>query len=218
MNITAQEQNKFVIYDNILSQEEYSRFWTYTQKEHYVPAKSGGWNKVWRLEDGEPLVSKMQKHTEGPFEDDMEVVRANVMAIAERHPELVGDYKDVTFRNYLYGRGSRISWHNDPGYNAACIFYTHQEWSPFWGGELMLADLPDLQQLPKEVIEGVASDDDLEKKWVGRLLNIWGVGRYITPLPNRMVLTKGDVWHATSRVDPSAGDHLRTSVVCFFEQ
>jgi len=82
----------------------------------------------------------------------------------------------------------------------------------------MLAYLP--ENLPKEVEEISKSSNlpDINRKWVSDFINLYGIGKYISPIPNRLAMTKGDVWHSISRVDSAAGDNLRCSVVAFFEK
>ena len=60
-------------------------------------------------------------------------------------------------------------------------------------------------------------DEDLmTREFVSPILDEFGMGTYISPLPNRMAFTSGSVWHNISRVDQAAGDNVRCSVVAFF--
>ena len=43
----------------------------------------------------------------------------------------------------------------------------------------------------------------------------FGVGAYVSPRPNRCVLTAPGVFHSVNRVSPDAGDALRLAVVGF---
>ena len=49
-----------------------------------------------------------------------------------------------------------------------------------------------------------------------KFLEHYGCGHYITCKPNRLVFTKGGVWHSVNRVDKDAGDHVRMTIVAFF--
>lgn len=43
-----------------------------------------------------------------------------------------------------------------------------------------------------------------------------GYGRYFAPLPNRLMITTGEVVHKVERVDQSAGENTRRSLTGFF--
>lgn len=218
----CKDSGKFIVIDDLLSSEQFEEVRGMMQTSDYVPTNLQGWNKVWRVEDGCPLASPGFRHKNSPFNNPMDIVHCNVYHVAKNNEDIAGvegeDWNEITFRFYIYGRGTRISWHNDPGYSAAAIYYCHEEWSAYWGGELMLAHLPD--PLPTEAIKisEASNKPDINRKWTSNLMNLYGIGKYISPLPNRFVMTKGDVWHAIARVDSSAGDNLRCSVVAFFEK
>ena len=43
-----------------------------------------------------------------------------------------------------------------------------------------------------------------------------GIGTFIMPKPNRLVLLGGGNYHMISKVDPAAGDHPRFTISGFF--
>ena len=133
----------------------------------------------------------------------------NVYNLAKSHlAELVGkegdDWDEISYTPYIYGAGTKISWHDDTGYRAAAIFYCHPEWNPFWGGELMLANTPRIEdvQLP------AGNSDLINRGFTSALLNHFGNGTYILPIPNRLAFTRTGVWHCINRVDSAAGDKI----------
>jgi hypothetical protein len=75
------------------------------------------------------------------------------------------------------------------------------------GGELLIATTKSEKQ----------HRSGLEHRWEDEYLLAEGHGLYIACKPNRIVLQKPGTWHAINRVDSDAGDHLRVSIVAFFE-
>jgi Rps23 Pro-64 3,4-dihydroxylase Tpa1-like proline 4-hydroxylase len=209
MNKILDNDGKFAVYDNILTPEEFKKTWDWIQGLNYqVINSSGEFKKIWRVTDGNPMASASWDYTKSPFNSPLDAIQAKVLELVALHPKLVGDWKEIVFRSYIYGKGTKISWHDDNGYTAAAIFYTHPYWSASWGGELQLAET---STIDRSKIGG-----PLETWWTDNIMGHLGCGYYIQPKPNRMVLTSGRVWHAINRVDENAGNNCRCSIVAFF--
>lgn len=208
----------FGILDQVLPQENFNAFVKFFCDLDFERS-SHKLLKVWRINDGEIFGGTSYKDKGYPFNNPMDWIHKNVYGLAkDQMKELVGeegvDWEGISYRPYIYPPGSKISWHNDCGYSAACIFYCHKKWQHFWGGELMLATTKD-NAVPKLTD---ATDDLFSRDYMQPILDQYGFGQYITPLPNRMVFTKTGVWHSINRVDPSAGDNNRFSIVAFFHK
>ena len=211
MRLTTKDTNLAVV-DDVLPNEQFTQFWKYFNEVPFAYRSMTGWQKVWRINDGQILAGPPYYDSHGTFNDPMEWVKQNVKALAKQYFEdIVGkegeDWNEILFTPYLYAAGTKISWHNDYGYTGACIFYPHLKWNPHWGGELMIA---------KTEKRSVASDDMMTRDFVSPILDEYGMGVYVAPIPNRMAFTSGSVWHSISRVDQAAGDNVRCSVVAFF--
>jgi hypothetical protein len=203
------QTESFVVYDDVLEENQFQQVYNYIQNEHYSIPHLESWSKVWRLTDGYTFGGKNYDTSKGPFNNYVDIFTKMYTDLALGHPELVGDYKNLSIRSYLYPRETKLSWHNDKGYKAAVIFYTHPYWASTWGGDLMIAYTPELN---KDYVPNPCLDHTFEDKFIGH----YGMGQYISCKPNRMVLTKGGVWHSINRVDKDAGDHVRSSVVGFY--
>lgn len=183
-----------------------------------------GWIKVWRLNDGYIVGSNPVEKKDMPSNTAFDWIDSTVSYLAKNYFEdVVGkegeDWTNIVYRSYIYPTGSKISWHDDVGYSGACIFYWHQEWSPFWGGELLVAKTPPAEESEKIVHQNpLSASDHVNRSFVNGILNKYGMGSYFTPLPNRMIFTSGSLWHSINRVDQAAGDKNRCSVVCFFKK
>lgn len=201
--------SKFVVYDNVMPENEWASVWKYVETENYSFPHIGKWEKVWRLTDAMPMAGPCFDHSKRPFHNALDLVHFYVTKTAERHPEIVGtEWNEIHFRSYLYPRGTKLSWHNDNGYEAAAIFYSHPKWGASWGGELMIAETP-----PET--EQIMS---LDRSSEDRLINSIAMGQFIGAKPNRLVITTKNVWHSINRVDIDAGDNIRNTIVAFFKK
>ena len=196
-----------VVYDDVMKSDEFSQVWQYTQMENYSIPHINSWSKVWRTTDGLPLGGNQYDASKSPFGNSMDLAHHYIKETSKLHSEMIGEYENLHLRSYIYPRGTKLSWHNDKGYSAAAIFYTHPYWGSTWGGELLLAKTQNIPAVPSPCLDHTFEDS---------LLSQYGYGSYITPKPNRLVITKGGIWHQINRVDEDAGDHCRTSIVGFF--
>lgn len=216
MKLTSKD-NYHAIVDEVFEPDVFRSFWDYFNNLDFAYRSMTGWQKVWRISDGQILASAPNYHSQAPFNSPMDLLHQTVLGLAKQHlEEIVGkegeDWKELFFTPYIYPTGTKISWHDDYGYTGACIFYPHQEWGANWGGELMIARTP----ATTEVKADNSPPDVMTRKYIDPMLNHYGMGVYVSPQPNRMVFTSGKVWHSINRVDQSAGDHVRCSVVGFF--
>jgi len=208
------------IFDEVFEKDMFQYFIQYFNGLNFTFISNNQWMKIWRVNDGQILAATEQHlSTKAPFNNPMDWVHHQVHNLAVMHLEdVVGkfgvDWNEISYTPYIYAAGTKISWHDDTGYTAAAIFYCHPEWSPFWGGELMIANTPSLEEIPTEGL----NDDVVNRSFCKPLLNYYGTGMYVAPVPNRIAFTKGSVWHAINRVDSAAGDNLRCSVVAFFRK
>jgi hypothetical protein len=179
------------------------------QHEEYLMPHISGWSKVWRMTDGTCIGSRGYDTSKCNLEGYVSLANNMFTSVAKSHPGIVPGWDDLIIRSYLYPRGTKLSWHNDTGYSGAAIFYVHPEWASTWGGELFVARTPPCASFPPPHLDHRQED---------RFLEAYGMGTYITPKPNRLVLTRAGVWHSINRVDEDAGDHCRASVVGFFKE
>jgi hypothetical protein len=205
------------ILDEVLEEGLFKQFRHYFNSLDFAYRSLTGWKKVWRISDGQVLAGVPYYASKGPHNCFMDGIISIVGTLATDHlSSIVGkkgeDWDDYFLTPYIYPAGTKISWHNDHGWTAAAILYTHRFWDPNWGGELFIAKTD-----PESELSIQPEDSDcVERVYLPGLLNKYGFGQYIAPLPNRIVFTKGKVWHCINRVDPVAGDALRSSVVAFF--
>jgi hypothetical protein len=59
-------------------------------------------------------------------------------------------------------------------------------------------------------------DQRFDRSRIAGLVEEIGIGQYLVPKPNRLVVMAGGHPHKIARVDTAAGNHVRASVAGFF--
>lgn len=138
------------------------------------------------------------------------------------------EWRTLAIAPRLYERNSGLYWHRDSPsiVTGSCTFYAHPEWNVQWGGELFIAHesaraIPDdygpHMIEPKDVMGRglVQLSGHLDNREVNRALMESGMGHYVMPKPNRLVVMRTGNPHMISKVQPAAGDHVRASLTLF---
>lgn len=226
MIVSLMEEEKFVVLDEVLEKKEFQELHkNFHSNLDFAYRSITGWKKVWAISDGQILAGPSFNYDQAPFNNFIDPLVSLFAALATQHfPKIFGkkgeDWDTFDVTPYIYPEGTKISWHNDGSFQCALIYYVHNMWNPDWGGELMIPATETL--LPTK--EDIEKDSNYKNHTLpGRygldsFLNRKGFGTYINPLPNRIVLTKSNVWHGINRIDKSAGNALRSSFVAFFSK
>ncbi|MEW9891469.1 MAG: 2OG-Fe(II) oxygenase [Candidatus Symbiodolus clandestinus] len=233
----------YLIFDDFLSNNELFALQLYMQFENYCLVHSHGWSKSWRMIDGEPLVSISYRYSclTGKTTVDNSIITAGIDILSQKINTIILHLRDFlkeqwnafSLTTFLYPAGSGLGWHEDDAeYKGAYIFYAHPEWKPSWGGELFLIDTPvnssaGLSENTYNASEEVLRMSGITGGAVGpefgwtireRNINDSGVGVFIYPKPNRLVVIKPNYSHCIKKVEANAGDNLRCSVAGFFQE
>jgi hypothetical protein len=169
-----------------------------------------------------------------PTHSGLDRVLETIVNHLDQFAELVGkrsvDFDNISARSYLYPQGTGLSWHEDDiRYSGGYAFYAHPEWNCQWGGELLIADeSTKSQDLEGGELPALTREEGrlkLTKLRIPRFLDNarqdtvlgkLGMGVYIVPKPNRLVVIAGGNPHMINKVSPSAGDHVRCTIAGFF--
>jgi hypothetical protein len=210
------------IIDDFLDDEDWTTLWTdFQYMELHPVSRTVG---AWKLDDGVPLggheivtpprdaefVHDPEQPHRYPSNTALDLVLGGLLSRPEDYAEVVPDEWDrISARAYVYPRGTGLSWHRDDSevYAGAFIYYAHPCWNAHWGGELLVAeetaaDLP----IMGHRFEDVSYSEGLLER---------GVGRYVMPKPNRLVIL-GGAPHSVAAVSAAAGSNIRASVSGFF--
>jgi hypothetical protein len=232
---TTYANNRFIVIDDLLSQEDFNFLWIFLQSTNFSFVHSKQWVNAFRLSDGSPLwstpyvshnrSSDPQAHTY-PTGFAIDIFIKTVLSLQDLLDPYIGSHpKDWDFffcRPYLYPVGSGLSWHMDGKYKitGAYAFYCHPQWSANWGAELLIDRVcrPHFETPVKKgyLGEEIQTGFHLDSSLVNQAVAEQGIGDYILPLPNRLVVFKPGLLHTIKPVDSSAGDHVRSTLTGFF--
>lgn len=236
---TIHSDSELAVIDDFLPDEQAREFWHYFEDADFTSAHTPVVKGVWRVDDGQPLLGPQLIWPSRPPEEllppgvrmpemafnqflcptgkPVDGVLSAIKTQASAHTDIVGtelkDWVGILAQLQVYPMGTGLSWHVDLDvYTGAFVYYAHREWNAQWGGELLVAD-----RAVRDATGGIrkrkhffANDD------VSDVLMSGGVGRWVAPRPNRLVILAGKDLHAIAKVDPAAGDHVRASIAGFF--
>jgi hypothetical protein len=211
-----------VVVDDFLDPQTFETVRHLLANGHYDSVHARGWNKAWRLGDGAPLRGAAVHYDPTNFHTRPGVRYPTASAVDEfidklrgltvDHSQVVGtegvDWAAIFISPWLYPVGSALSLHRDGGgYSGAFTYFTHPCWGIHWGGELLLLDEPPADAShPAQGTTGWMVEDEVDSV----------LATCVFPRPNRLVLVGPRRPHLITRVDVSAGDHIRTSLAGFF--
>ena len=169
-----------------------------------------------------------------PTHSGIDLVLETIVNNLDSFAELIGqrgrDFHNVSARAFLYPQGTGLSWHEDDViYSGGYVFYVNPEWNSQWGGELLIADRPEGGgRMEDETITTLSReagqlkmkrtpippflDNSRQDAFLGKV----GMGRYVVPKGNRLVVIAGGSPHMINKVSSSAGDHVRCTIAGFF--
>ena len=220
------ENGSILVWDGFLSDSAFGKMWDFIQEDTYIRADSEPLVRSWRPTDGVPLYGRkincdlpsvhQPKHSNAAQPETLiyptgRPVDQLISAVVHHAPEwsaLVGekdkDYKGYGVRNVLHSQGAGLSWHQDgPGVSGAAIFFCHPIWKVNWGGELLVLDWP--RDRLKDRVHHHQFDDREEDD----AYREHGIGRFVYPKPNRIVILPVGVPHKVCAINPAAGENLR---------
>lgn len=248
---TTFKDAQLAIVDDVLGPEQFAQTWRAFQDERYDSVHAKVRSSVFRLQDGNPLRGQEFYRTLRPLGELLppgvdpkllaglklyptgtafDFVADEVMRMGAEVGDVVGrpgvDWVAISFVPFVYSAGSGLSWHSDDTlYSGSFTYYGQPEWSPFWGGELLVAD-ESIHQREAEAFEAhragplrprphfreMESGAEAEFSHLREI----GHGRFVQPKPNRLALLNFGALHMVSAIHPAAGNHVRASITGFF--
>lgn len=203
--------------DKIFNQVQFDK-WTQTETD----------DRYWHITDGPNYKGTKRFLKDGPFDDNYDLWFTAIKQFADHCDAAQGfvkGYKDIACRCHAYPVGSKNPWHTDLGYTTY-TYYLHKHWEINWDSTLLV--LPKNSVNYKQALKPMPGTKryDTYKDLVGlelfeqseknQPIIEYGLGTFVSPKPNRLILINGGVVHGVTRVDPDAGQNLRVSLTGFF--
>jgi len=228
--------SQFAVFDEVLSKREFTMLRSYMQSEDYQFVHKYAWNKAFRLTDGQPLEGQPvfsippgdanpDKLHVYPLNSGIDLLIEFILKNCGQFDQWIGvkgkHWDVVSAKPYLFPKDTGLSWHSDhKGRTGSFTYYAHPHWNVQWGGELLIAD-ESVKDLIYPRQERYGADEhkrigsELDNSFENEKLLSVGVGHYVMPKPNRMVILAGGNLHRVN-VASFAGDNVRCSITGFF--
>jgi hypothetical protein len=215
----------FAVFDDFLPPDQHAAVSQFIAREDVGFVHDEGWSRAYPCSDNPsigkttylsrpaPVVRCARSFPVGSAIDHL--LSAITHRLYDLAPWLGGHGRDFDLfsaRACLYPVGCGIGWHRH-GRGASYSYYAHPVWQPSWGGELLILQ-PGNPALEKNSAPRSARFS-FEPHPLDDAVMDCGLARAIWPKPNRMVVLHKGATHAVLRVQPAAGDHLRSSVTGF---
>lgn len=225
------ENEQFAVFDDVLEPRELERLWDHFQATTFTPVPVGAPGSPWLPTDGQPMMGPGlvawadpattiidPKHARFPTSTAVDPLIQRLLDEQSRLARWVGaaieEWAVLSAVPWLYPPGSGLSWHTDSTmYSGAFAYYLHPQWDAHWGGELVFAHPSARNQ--RELV----ADDHSQRFDRSRLaasISEVGIGHYVQPRRNRLVVIAGGHPHKIARVDTTAGHHVRASIAGFY--
>jgi len=206
---TALDLNNTKVYDNVLTQDEFLSVNNWVNDTPFVwRSATGPINKVWSITDGDTLHSKpiiLDKQFQvRDFFPELTPLLPYFEKLKTIIPESglfdMNKVKSVWITPYVYPAGTSLCWHNDSRYVGAFTFYVHKYWNANWQGEFLTVEGDEYISAEKKtkINWKIFDNSELEDMIMEK-----GVGNFIMPKPNRIVLNKSGEYGILHKVNKS---------------
>lgn len=226
-NVIINQKFGFLIIDDLIPVCERNSLFDYAIRENFFYQNSFEWTHGWHPLNGQALLTSHKSYGKtnkaGPIYPTGTPYDAFFDRIAG-HSEKITEFLGISAEQFnfivsafLYRSGWGIPWHEDLGeegeYNGALIYYLHKEWRGNWGGELMVL-AEDRYEQPSEGSIDLAFIQGTGLRSPSHVTG--GVGTFILPKPNRLVVMRPGLVHSVNSVSPLAGEAMRFSLAGFY--
>jgi len=223
--------NGVTIIDNFLNEADLKTICDQIESDTYTKIDLGV-DKIYRLNSGEIYKNEKKYWSKNlPWNTGYDLFMTKLIPLFNDN-NLVKFIKNlnISLKVHAYRPGAEIGWHQDSNSAFSYSYYCHKQWHPMWGGNLLIANQNietknffletnennriKLNDVYGEIYgaRGITFDHSSEK-----ILLDPGMGSFIMPIPNRLVIINNNVFHKVERVDMSAGSNCRLSLTGFID-
>ena len=215
-----------LVVDDFLDQDNWDALHNQVQCDEWTQSQTD--DKYWHITDGPNYKASKRFLRDYPFNNNYDIWAEAIRDFADNCVEaqdFVKGYTDIAMRCHGYPVGSKNPWHTDMG-GVTYSYYLHKHWQINWDSTLLvlprgsvqykqiMRKLPGTKQI--DTYAGVGTLEMFEQAEKQKHLIEYGMGTFISPKPNRLVLIGKNVVHGITRVDKDAGENVRLTLTGFF--
>lgn len=217
---------EILVVDDFLADESWDRLHNQVQCDEWTQSQAD--DKYWHITDGPNYKASKLFLRDYPFDNNYDIWATAIKTFADDCAEaqdFVAGYTDIAMRCHGYPVGSKNPWHTDMG-GVTYSYYLHKHWQINWDSTLLvlprgsveykqiMRKLPGTKQI--DTYRGTGTLEMFEQAEKQKNLIDYGIGTFISPKPNRLVLIGKNVVHGITRVDKDAGENVRLTLTGFF--
>lgn len=225
------ENEQFAVFDDVLPPRALEQLWNHFQATKFTAVPVGLPGSPWLPTDGPAMMGPGLVAWADPANKTIDPEHARfptstpidplIQRLLDEQPRLapwvgpaIQEWAVLSAVPWLYPPGSGLSWHTDSSmYSGAFTYYLHPTWDPQWGGELVFAHPS--ARAERELVPGDHSQR-FDRSPLAASIAEMGIGHYVVPRRNRLVVIAGGHPHKIARVDVTAGHHVRASIAGFY--
>ena len=215
-----------LVVDDFLDQDNWDALHNQVQCDEWTQSQTD--DKYWHITDGPNYKAGKRFLRDYPFNNNYDIWAEAIKDFADNcvdAQDFVKGYTDIAMRCHGYPVGSKNPWHTDMG-GVTYSYYLHKHWQINWDSTLLvlprgsvqykqiMRKLPGTKQI--DTYAGVGTLEMFEQAEKQKHLIEYGMGTFISPKPNRLVLIGKNVVHGITRVDKDAGENVRLTLTGFF--
>ena len=217
---------ELLVVDDFLDEETWDKILNQSQVDAWTQTETD--DRYWHITDGPNYKGIKRFLKQAPYNDNFDLWFQAIHEFSskcEAAQPYVKKYTDIAMRCHGYPVGSKNPWHMDMGF-VTYSYYLHKHWQINWDSTLlvlpkgsveyrqMLLKLEGTKQ--KDTYAGTGALEMFEQAEKTKNLMDYGMGTFISPKPNRLVLINKNVVHGITRVDKDAGENVRLTLTGFF--
>ena len=199
------------VFDDVLKHEQFQKLFDWYNSLPFIwKDAQQEWNKSWSTTDGSILISKKMLFN-STLTDRLLVEDAPLQPFLDQVSSVLSFFnteaiEKIGITPYVWPPGVGLSWHSDSNYEGAITYYAHNYWSSNWSGEFLTVEGDSYLEKPDDLKWRVFDNSQLDE-----LIMNHGIGNFIQPKPNRLVLSKAGangILHKVNRSTLQARDRL----------
>jgi len=217
---------ELLVVDDFLDEQTWDKILNQAQVDAWTQTETD--DRYWHITDGPNYKGIKRFLKQAPYNDNFDLWFQAIHEFSskcEAAQPYVKKYTDIAMRCHAYPVGSKNPWHMDLG-ATTYTYYLHKEWEINWDSTLLVLPKGSVdfkQKMP--LLPGTVQHDSykdlvslelFEQKEKNKNLIEHGLGTFVSPKPNRLVLINGGTVHGITRVDPDAGQNMRVTLTGFY--
>ncbi|HEY2901327.1 MAG TPA: hypothetical protein VGL59_12175 [Polyangia bacterium] len=234
------QTESLTVVDDLLPADAVDALWNYFQLQSFQRVDALGMQGQWALEDSGVLRGPTtgwqrrwdaQYPTKTPIDAAMKAVVDNAPLFAATAGRRDADWNAFSAFPTIYVAGQGRLWHRDgDDETGSWTYFAHPQWNIEWGGELFVAAERELLPASGVFLHRLRpmTDHADPPPWKSHLDNDdanralledgTGVGSFVAPKPNRLVVVNGAAPRSMAKVRASAGRHAHASLGGVFKK